>query len=916
MTVQTSAEVREGLVRALRLDLVGPRQGHAPDAEYEREQLPMSPSRWYLTGFLIPTAAPDEQQSDEASQEELDLAGDADVDGDDDAPPEKGAAKRLLFPSSIGLSVLVPEGIDTLNAIVTWGEYEPAPLDSAVSELGEIDRASGAPIPRDRVWTRMPRRETVRVPITVIGEPSRAVDVPSSAGLKVYCSTRPAGGGKTGLPEGTRAVAVFLVNERTPAQSDEKDRAFIFQATLELACDAGFVPRRDPRRASEKEWDDLVADVQYADEFEYATGHGISADWSASAASCHRVWTTWTPCANVPFVQPAGISSALLGMEALASASPDELRTGLAPLIDLFGAWIGERRKSLPKDAAHRTTVNQMLDRACDAQTRIARGIALLDDETIRRAFQLANRAMAESARRRVAQRTGRAPAEVDAPHWYPFQLAFILLNLAGIAVPTDAERETVDLLFFPTGGGKTEAYLGLSAFTILLRRLRDPGPGSSGVTVLMRYTLRLLTLDQMSRAATLICALDLMRLKEPGTLGTWPFEIGLWVGRAATPNRMGKTGDQDKNTARKRVQAYQQDPKHKPAPIPIESCPWCGTRFTKDSFDLRPTSAQPIDLRVMCVNTTCEFRGARALPIVAVDEPLYRRLPCFVIATVDKFASLPFEARSGALLGLVERHDANGFYGAADPHVGNPLPGTRLPPPDLIIQDELHLISGPLGTIAGLYEAAIDRLATVERDGVSVRPKIVASTATVRRAEKQVTALFARRRVELFPPASPDRRNSFFAVTASQAEAEPRQYLGLAAPGRSLKVVMLRSYIALLGAAFRAYRNNGGDRPDGNPADPYLSLLGYFNALRELGGARRIIEDEVNSRVRRYGERRRVGEAKGLFDDREIEYEVLELTSRRSTSDVARAKQRLENPWLGSNKGDRVDVGLATNKI
>jgi hypothetical protein len=483
------------------------------------------------------------------------------------------------------------------------------------------------------------------------------------------------------------------------------------------------------------------------------------------------------------------------------------------------------------------------------------------------------------------------------------------------LALPTDEEREIVDLLFFPTGGGKTEAYLGLSAFTILLRRLRQPDVRACGVTVLMRYTLRLLTLDQLARAAGLICALELLRLDDPASLGTWPFEIGLWVGRAATPNRMGKTGDQDQNTARKRVAAYQQDPRNKPAPIPIESCPWCGTRFTKDSFDLRPNARQPTDLRVMCVNRECEFRGDRALPIVAVDEPLYRRLPCFVIATIDKFASLPFEARAGALLGLADRHDANGFYGAADPNIGSPIPGGRLPAPDLIIQDELHLISGPLGTIAGLYETAIDYLATVDHDGTPVRPKIVASTATVRRAEKQVTALFARRRVELFPPASADRGNSFFAVTATPTEAEPRQYLGLAAPGRSLKVVMLRTYIALLGASYRAFRDNVGAGGT-NPADPYLTLLGYFNALRELGGARRIIEDEVNSRVRRYGDRRRVGETRGLFDDREIEYEVVELTSRRSTSEVARAKQRLEHPWLADNKGDRVDVAIATNMI
>lgn len=909
---QTPAQVRDGLTRAMRLDLVGPRHGLAADEVYAGERLPMSPSRWYLTGFLVPTDAPEEQASDAASEEEMDLGGDADVDGDDDAAPEKSAAKRQFFPSSIGLSVLVPAGVESLEATVTWGDYEPEPSADDAQSRAE---GPGTPPMRDEVWARMPKALTLTVPISEVGEPSKAVPVSGSDGLKVYSSARKAGGGLTGLPDGTRAVAVFLVNERQPAPSDVKDRAFTFQAALELECNDGFVARRDPRRGDEKEWDDIVADVQYADVFEYATGHGVAADWAAGANGCTRVWTTWMPCANVPFVKPADIDAALLGMEAIASASPDELRMGLAPLAALYGEWIDTQRTQVSSDAKQKATVDQMLSRAADARKRMERGIRLLDDDTIRRAFQLANTGMAESARRREAQRNGVKPAEVGPPRWRPFQLAFILLNLAGIAERGDDEREIVDLLFFPTGGGKTEAYLGLSAFTIVLRRLRAPGIESSGVTVLMRYTLRLLTLDQLGRAAALICALELQRLKDVAALGVWPFEIGLWVGRAATPNRMGKTGDQDKNTARKRVAAYQQDPTHKPAPIPIENCPWCGTRFTRDSFDLRPNANHPVDLRVMCVNSTCEFRGQRALPIVAVDEPLYRRLPCFVIATVDKFASLPFEARSGALLGLVDRYDTNGFYGAAEPKVGNPIPGGRLPSPDLIIQDELHLISGPLGTIAALYETAIDCLATVHEGGIAIRPKIVASTATVRRAEKQVTALFARRRVELFPPASPNRNDSFFAVTAPQNEAEPRQYLGLAAPGRSLKVVMLRTYIALLAASYRSFRDNAGTGAN-NPADAYLTLLGYFNALRELGGARRIIEDEVNSRVRRYGERRRVGEARGLFDDREIDYEVLELTSRKSTSDVTRAKQRLENAWLATNKGERVDVAIATNMI
>ena len=256
---------------------------------------------------------------------------------------------------------------------------------------------------------------------------------------------------------------------------------------------------------------------------------------------------------------------------------------------------------------------------------------------------------MAVAGRRRMAQIQQKDPASLDPPRWRPFQLAFILMNLDGLADPTSADREMVDLLFFPTGGGKTEAYLGLAAFTLVLRRLRNPGIASAGVSVLMRYTLRLLTLDQLSRAATLICALELERRKDATRLGIWPFEIGLWVGRGATPNRMGRQGDPQRDTARARTIAFQNDDR-KPSPVPLENCPWCGTKFNANAFSLVPNTAQPLELRVACVNRRCDFRGNSPLPIVAVDEPIYRRLPCFVIATVDNFASLPWVGIVGGL--------------------------------------------------------------------------------------------------------------------------------------------------------------------------------------------------------------------------------------------------------------------------
>src|SRR5262249_22178353 len=336
------------------------------------------------------------------------------------------------------------------------------------------------------------------------------------------------------------------------------------------------------------------------------------------------------------------------------------------------------------------------------------------------------------------------------------------------------------------------------------------------------------------------------------------------------------------------------------------------GEKFTPNSFQLVPTPDQPTDLRITCVNRTCDFTRNNPLPILAVDEPIYRRLPCFLIATVDKFAAMPWTGPVGGFFGRADRYDKQGFYGPCEPNVGQPLPAP-LPPPELVIQDELHLISGPMGTMVGLYESALDELCARKLGEKLIRPKIVASTATVRRAEKQIRALFCRRTVDIFPPPGPDRRDSFFARTHTTAESNARLYLGVARQGRSLKVILLRVYLALLASAQKWYAANGGKRNKDNPADPYMTLLGYFNSLRELGGSRRIIEDEVSTQITNRSNRKREGETDGPFADRTIRYEPVELTSRVSTDKVADAKRKLALPF---HDEDRVDVAIATNMI
>jgi len=296
------------------------------------------------------------------------------------------------------------------------------------------------------------------------------------------------------------------------------------------------------------------------------------------------------------------------------------------------------------------------------------------------------------------------------------------------------------------------------------------------------------------------------------------------------------------------------------------------------------------------------------------VDEPIYRRLPCFLIATVDKFAALPWTGHVGALFGKVDRHDQNGFYGPCNTGRGRPLPGGNLLPPDLIIQDELHLISGPLGTVAGIYETAIEELCRRPLgEGAGRVSKIVASTATVRRADRQIRALFGRHETAIFPPPGPDRDDSFFARTIPASPETPgRLYLGIAAQGRSMKVVLLRTSLALLAGAKQLYEDAGGTS-EHNPCDPYMTLLGYFNSLRELGGSRRIVEDEVFVQAQSRWKRRRREPEDQLFRSRYINRNPVELTSRVGTDDVAVARRRLA---LDFSRPEKVDVALATNMI
>ena len=655
----TSLEVRERLVEALKLDLIGPGAGH----DLASERLPgwVRPSNWYLTGFLIPAGSPPEQGGDADEEDDLgempESAGLA-----EESTEERKAAKKGFFPSSMGLSFLVPEDSDTVSVTVRWADYEPVAITDADGKAASA-------------WQR--RQNERMVPVSV----ARAdhYRVAEDDGLWLHADVRPIDtAGITGIPAGTRAVSVFLVNRREPDE-DNPDLAYAFQAEIEIRSERAFVPRPDLRGEQALDPDEQVADLHYADTPAFATGHGVSADWRIVDGACRRLRTTWIPSATVEKTETVAVPGVELSMEALGALHDGAAAaTALRPLVDAYRAWIEGRRGGVDAlQGRRRDTADGLLHRARHAADRIEQGVALLgSDEDALDAFRVANRAVASALRQRLGdQFDDRLP-----PRWRAFQLAFILLNLPGLADPLDPHRQTVDLLFFPTGGGKTEAYLGLAAFTMVLRRLRNPhhnGVQGAGVSIIMRYTLRLLTLDQLARASGLVCALELEREADAARYGEWPFEIGLWVGKAATPNVMGHKGEKRNDSARAKTRRFRSNPRGNPSPIPLENCPWCGTRFEPDSFTLLPDDDRPKELRIVCANFECDFSGDRPLPILAVDEPIYRRLPAFLIATADKFASLPWVAETGKLLGgAATLRQARDFMDLPSPEAGNGSPG------------------------------------------------------------------------------------------------------------------------------------------------------------------------------------------------------------------------------------------------
>lgn len=960
---RTDLEIRSRLVDLALKDLVGPAGG-------EQEEIGERNVRdRYLIGVLAPAkwsqvsarTSRDRTGSDSDEGEEDEAETPAVVDelatGGDDALDE-GSTDRDVpvsqahFPSSIGLTFAVDASCESLDVEGRWGQYL---REVKEDQLGK----NGKPL---RVWRRFPRGGTVTIALAHGVLKPRLVD-PECPDVIVQ--------GRIRKRDGCFVVTLFLVNNQELGRP--RDASFVFQPRLRVTAADGAPAflRKVPARAVDtvdaaSRLEEERLELLYRRHVEFAVGHGVGVHADVDAADPTRataVETRIVPGYEVPRTTPptaadatmnpafAKLTGLVLDMKELSESSGTDLREQLTPLVTAYRAWIeGQQATAAVPTLGHlKAAATSAMDAAKRNLERIEAGIALLaSDENAARAFAFMNEAMwfqrthslyAERVRR------GEKPnfAEVDVPKnrtWYPFQIAFVLLNLPSLTDVRHADRgpdqrATADLLFFPTGGGKTEAYLGLSAYTMAIRRLQGTIGGRSGepgLAVLMRYTLRLLTIQQFQRATALLCACEVIR-RDPANAGRWgtePFRIGLWVGQKTTPNW---TEDSAEAIQQHRGNASGYGASGSGTPYQLTACPWCGSEIKAGrDLDAQPGPSKSGRTLTFCGDLTgaCPFSRRQApdegLPVVVVDEEIYRRLPSMLIATVDKFAQIPWRGEVGMLFGQVDgRCERHGFRSpeiddaASHPKAGALGPAKTvavgpLRPPDLIIQDELHLISGPLGSLVGLYETAIDRLCSWEVDGKIVRPKVIASTATIRNAPSQVHGLFLRR-VNIFPPQGLDIADSFFAVQRSPSIEYPgRLYIGICAPGRRLKAALIRVYVAFLCAAQTLYETYG------EQVDPWMTLVGYFNSIRELGGMRRLVDDDVASRTKKMDDR---GLAKRfLTPNRDLE----ELTSRIRSEDIPMILDRLEAVFAPEKKDEKSEASktakrplavlLATNMI
>ena len=669
--------------------------------------------------------------------------------------------------------------------------------------------------------------------------------------------------------DGSELVTVSVLNKKKAGNEFlESNEGALFQCTLSIKSDNGFMPvyRRNIHKSFEEEKNDMLYDSVN----NYSYGHGCSSVHVENHDIVAEVRSEFVPQYRMLQMMPRLFdNSEYLYMNYWSKADRSVACYQLDSFIMQYQEWYTGLKNNTELIAKYPDTASDSFKKIERCISRLHTGVEVLRTNGIAwKSFIYMNEAM-------LLQRVKTKHCSPDIVSWYPFQMAYILQIIPDI-VDNDSEfHKDVDLLWFPTGGGKTEAYLGLSAFSIFYRRLGGDKDNINGVTIIMRYTLRLLTLQQFERATALVCACEHMR-KKCGIPGG-EISIGLWIGSGMTPNHIV-----DASETLKKIREDSTATIYEANPMQITKCPWCGAEIGVGGYEIIGGG-----MNISCCNNPeCEFHSH--LPIYVVDDDIYRIAPTFVLSTVDKFARITWEEQAGNLLG------ANGCK-----------------PPELIIQDELHLISGPLGSITGIYEMAIENICK----HYGKVPKIIASTATVKNANNQIKILYNRNMIQ-FPPNGLLHTDSFFAIEADLSKRPARTYLGICSIGSGTSEMLIKTF-ALLTFMKHLYRLQG--KPT-DVIDQFYTYVGYFNTLKELGSNSIIISDRISAEIKYLATYKFKKEAESVnmkIDSANADipsyFRNDELTSRNSAKEIKAVLERLANKYTSE---DCFDYIMASNML
>ncbi len=856
-------EAREEITDIIKSDLIGPVRSD--------EVLIEGPTTYYVMGKLYPRLENEEENERDADD---DITTNSSMDQNTDYYDLALASTNVSEPSTMGVTFTLKPGVLKYKVHIEYARYIPYSKKEIEKAAYDISRFEDDIKDKTVFWVRS-GGEKDYIFTTGVDEEFQVLD---ETYVKSYTHRV--------FDDGETVITIVLTNKYLLKGFDfeEKNKHTVFQAGITVTSDEKegkvftFV-RRQIELADDMELAEL--DMLYAANGCFAQGHGCAVEWNLDDIEPSCIKSSFMPHFDLLQMKAVQIEGTpVFNMKYLHTASADEMITNLEHFVGMYKLWIDDLVVKLSNGelGAYSESANNNIEKCRNICKRIESTVACLKESALHngnewKAFRLANEAM-YMQRKQSLIKAKKTPRDSDI-NWYPFQLAFLLLEIMSFVDPQGEDRKTVDLLWFPTGGGKTEAYLGIAAFCIFYRRLNNEVE-ADGVTILMRYTLRLLTIQQFERASILICACELLRKKY--TLGGNEISIGLWVGNKLTP---GTIEAADKTIAKLYNNGNIEQDEADPCQIKI--CPWCGEKLYPKNYSVSPVKKR---MFIKCTNADCMFSKEENLPIYLVDEEIYEYRPTFIVATVDKFAQITLQDKPAALFSVDNKNM----------------------PPELIIQDELHLISGPLGTMTGIYEAAITKIC--ERNGFPV--KVVASTATIRNADKQIRALYGRDFAQ-FPPQGISVDDSFFAVKSTSDERPARLYMGVMGVGATFTTTLIRVYASWLFASRYLIDKGYSEKI----IDNFWTLTGYFNSIRELGGTQTQIVDDIQSRYQ-YLKDKKFVELNPKYTGKE-KYEYFEeLTSRMTNDQISDIIQtRLKVPYT-KEEGEDIpfDFILASNMI